>query len=76
MHKKIAQFTQNFDPNKIKIDEKSYKNILIHCIEYLMVKNLSFVRTNFVILYTLLLMKNGYFKENNRRKMFDAITYR
>ena len=29
-----------FDPNKFKIDEKSYKKILIYCIGYLTIKNL------------------------------------
>ena len=30
--------TENFDPNNIKIDEKSYKNILIYYIGYVTVK--------------------------------------
>ena len=33
---------KRLDPNKIKIDEKSYKNILIYCIGYVMVKDLRF----------------------------------
>ena len=30
--------TKMFDPNKIKIDEKLYKNILIYYIEYVTIK--------------------------------------
>ena len=33
---------KRLDPNKIKIDEKPYKNILIYCIGYVMVKDLRF----------------------------------
>ena len=31
--------TKNFDPNKIKIDEKSYQNILIYHIGQATIKN-------------------------------------
>ena len=30
---------KNIDLNKIKIDEKSYKNIFIYCIRYVTIKN-------------------------------------
>ena len=33
--------TKNLDPNKIKIDEKSYKNILIYYIRYTTIKTLA-----------------------------------
>ena len=29
---------ENFDPNNIKIDEKSNKNIFIYCIKYVTIK--------------------------------------
>ena len=32
---------KNLDPNKIKIDEKSYKNILIYYIRYTTIKTLA-----------------------------------
>ena len=35
---------KNLDPNKIKKDEKAYKNILIYHIGYVMVKDLSCYR--------------------------------
>ena len=33
-----------FDPNNIKIDEKSYKNILIYYIRYITIKDLKYVK--------------------------------
>ena len=39
---------RNLDPNKIKIDEKSYKNILIEYIGYEMVRDLSYTTKNSV----------------------------
>ena len=36
--------TKKFDPNKIKIDEKSYKNILIYHIGYVTIKDLKYVK--------------------------------
>ena len=35
---------KNFDLNKINIDEKSYKNILVYCIGYMTVKDLSYAK--------------------------------
>ena len=35
---------KNFDPNNIKIDEKSYKNF--HYIRYVMIKDLKYVKIN------------------------------
>ena len=37
-----------FDPNNIKIDKKSYKNILIYYIGYVMIKDLKYVKINSV----------------------------
>ena len=39
---------KNLDPNKINIDKKSYKNILIYYIGYVTVKNLGYITTNSV----------------------------
>ena len=35
---------KKFDPNNIKIDEKSYKNILIYYIGYVAVEDLKYVK--------------------------------
>ena len=37
---------KNFDPNKIKIDEKSYNNILIYFIGYVRIKDLKYLKIN------------------------------
>ena len=39
---------KNLNPNKIKINEKSHKNIVIYPIEYVPVKDLSFEKNNSV----------------------------
>ena len=39
---------RSFDANKIKIDEKSYKNILIYYIGYVTIKELKYVKINSV----------------------------
>ena len=39
---------KNLDSDKIKIDEKSYKNIFIYHIEYVTVKDLSYTANNSV----------------------------
>ena len=60
---------KNFDPNKIKIDEKSYKNILIYCIGYVTIKDLKYVKINSVKpLYLIINKMNVYFKEINKNK--------
>ena len=53
--------TKNLDPNKIKIDEKSYRNICVYHIGYMMVKVLSYVIINSVNL--LYLYKMGTLKK-------------
>ena len=39
---------KNFDLNNIKIDEKSYKNIIIYYIGYVIVKDWKYVKINSV----------------------------
>ena len=39
---------KNFDPNNIKTDEKSYKNILIYNIGYVMINDSKYVKINSV----------------------------
>ena len=46
-----------FDPNNIKTDEKSYRNILIYYIGYVTIKDLKYVKINSVNPYTLLSTK-------------------
>ena len=38
---------KKFDSDNIKIDEKSYKIILIYCIGYVMIKDLKYIKSSF-----------------------------
>ena len=58
-----------FDPNNIKIDEKSYKNIVIYYIGYVIIKDSKYVKINSVnLLYLIINKVNGYFEEIKRDK--------
>ena len=55
-----------FDPNNIKIDKKSYKNILIYYIGYVTIKDSKYVKFNSVNpLHFIFNKANGYFEEIN-----------
>ena len=57
---------KEFDPNNIKLDEKSYKNVLIYYIVYVTIKDSKYVKINSVNpLYLLFNRINGYFEEIN-----------
>ena len=57
---------KNFDPN-IKIDKKSYKNILIYYIGYVTIRNSKYVKINSVNPpYLIIDNMNGYFEEINK----------
>ena len=57
---------KNLDPNKIKVDEKSYKNILIYYIGYLTVKDLSYAKINSAYpLFVIFNKINGYVEGSN-----------
>ena len=56
-----------FDPRKIKVDEKSYENILIYYVEYVSIKDLKYMKINSVnSLYFMINKKNKYFEETNK----------
>ena len=60
---------KNFDRNKIKIDEKSYNNIIIYCIRYVTTKDSKYVKINSLNpLYLIINKVNGYFEEINKDK--------
>ena len=60
---------ENFGPNNIKIDKKSYKNILIYYIRYVTIKkDLKTYSAN--PLYHIFRYVNGYFEEINGNKHF------
>ena len=55
-----------FDLNNNKINEKSYKHLLIYYIGYVTIKDLKYVKINIVNpLYFTLSKVNGYFEEIN-----------
>ena len=58
---------KNFDPNNIKIDEKSYKNILIYYTGYVTIKDSKYVKINSVNpLYLIFSKVSGYLEEINK----------
>ena len=57
---------KNLDPNFVKIDEKSYKNILIYHIGYVTFKDLSYSTINSAKpLYFTINKMNWYIEESN-----------
>ena len=63
---------ENFDPNNIKTDENSYKNILTYYIEYVKIKK--YVRIYSVnYLYLIFGKVNGYFEETNGNKYLTLV---
>ena len=65
---------KNLDPNKIKIEEKSHKNILIYYIGYVTIKDLCYVKINSVNpLYLLIDKINGYIGESNGNKYLTLV---
>ena len=65
---------KNLDLNKIKIDKKSYKNILIYYIGYVKVKDLTDVTINNVNpLYLITDKINEYTEENNGNKYLTLV---
>ena len=66
---------KNFDPNNIKIDEKSSKNILISYIRYVTIKESKYVKINSVnLLYLICNKVNRYFEEINEN-LFNVSSY-
>ena len=58
---------KGFDPNNIKIDQQSYKNVLINYIGYVTIKiDLKMYTVN--LLYLIYGKVNGYFEEVNGNK--------
>ena len=65
---------KNFDPSNIKIDEKSYKNILIYSIGYVKIKDSKYVKLYSVNpLYLIFNKVNGYFEEINGNKYLTLV---
>ena len=62
------------DPNSIKKDEKSHKNILINYNEYVTIKDSKYIKSNRVNPLRLIFSKvNGCFKEINGNKYLTLV---
>ena len=65
---------KKFDPNNIKMDEKSYKNILVYYIGYVTIKNLKYVKINSINpLYLFINKVNVYFEEIIKNKYLTLL---
>ena len=65
----------NFDPNLLKIDKKSHKNIDIYYIGYITMKDSEYVKINSVnSLYLIISEVDGYIKEENGNKYLTLVS--
>ena len=65
---------KNLDPDKIKIDEKPYKNILIYHIGYVTFKDVRYATINSINpLYLNIDRINGYIEESNGNKYLTLV---
>ena len=65
---------KNFDPNNIKIDEKSYKNIHIYYVGYVTIKDSKYITINSVNpLYLIFNKVNGCFGEINKGEYLTLV---
>ena len=64
---------KNFDPNNIKLDEKSYNNVLIYYTGYVTIKDSKYVNVCSVHLYLILNKVNGYFEEINENNYLPLV---
>ena len=66
--------TKLFDPNNIKIDEKSYKNIFIYYMGYVMIKDSKYLKINSINpLYLIIDKVDAYFEELNGNKYLTLV---
>ena len=66
--------TKFFNSNDIKMDENSYKNILIYYTGYLTIKDSKYVKINSVNpLYLIFSKVNGYFEKINRNNYLRLV---
>ena len=66
-------YIKYFDPDKTKIDEKSYKNIHIYDIGYVTSKDSKYINVNTLnTLYLIFNKVNKYFEEINENNYFNA----
>ena len=65
---------KKFNPNNIKIDKQSYKNIVIYYNGYVTIKDFKYVKINCVNPLCFIFNKvNGYFEEINKSKYLTLV---
>ena len=65
---------KDFDPNNIKVDEKSYKNIIIYYIACVTIEDSKYEKINSVNYLSLMFNKvNRYLEEINGNKYFTLV---
>ena len=65
---------KNFDPNNIKLNEKSYKHVIIYYIEYIKIKDSKYLKINSVNpLYLIFSKVNGHFEEISKSKYLTLV---
>ena len=65
---------KNFDPSNIKINKKSYKNILMYYIGYVTIKDSKCVKISIVNpLYPIISKVTGYFEGINKSKYVTLV---
>ena len=65
---------ETLDPNKININEKSYKNVLTYYVGYVTVKNLRYIKTNSVNpLYIIIDKIKRYTEESNGNRYLTVV---
>ena len=67
---------EDFDPNLLKVDEKSYKNINIYYIGYITIKDYDYVKIKSVNPLSLIISEvDGHIKEKNGNKylIFNSV---
>ena len=64
-----------FYSNQIKIDKKSFENIIIYYIGFVTIKNLSYININSInLLYLIINKVDGYIEEGNGSKYLTLVS--
>ena len=71
---------KNLDPHKIKLDKKSYKNILVYHIGYVTVNNLSYAKINsknlnLINLHLIVDKINRYIEKSNNGNKYLTLVF-
>ena len=66
---------KNFDPNLLKVEKKSYKNIDIYYISYITMKDSDYIKINSInSLYLIINEVDGYLEDMNGYKYLTLVS--